>query len=170
MSGARSASRNVLAWQQAARPIIENVARFYDETITYGDLGKRVQAETGIHTKSLLQNWIGDVLWGVAQTQASADEPMITSLVVNAKGLVGLGYADAVESRYGFRPDDPEAHADAERLACYVFYSATVPVNARPRPPKLSARRSPKLTVPIDKYCVSCGTRLPLSGTCDSCD
>jgi hypothetical protein len=63
MSGARSASRNVLAWQQAARPIIESVARFYDETTTYGDLGKRVQAETGIHTKSLLQNWIGDVLW-----------------------------------------------------------------------------------------------------------
>lgn len=32
---------------------------------------------------------------------------MITSRVVNAKNFVGLGYADAVESRYGFRLEDP---------------------------------------------------------------
>lgn len=170
MSGARGASANVIAWQKAARPILEKVARSYDATITYGELGRQVQADTGIETKSLLQNWIGDVLWGVAQTQGSTGEPMITSLVVDRNGNVGPGYADAVRSRYGFVPADPEVHADAERLACYRFFGAEVPVNARPRPSKHSPQRSPKATVPVDKYCPSCGTRLPLTGICDSCD
>ena len=169
VSGARGPNANVVAWQKAARPILERVARSYDETITYGELGKLVQADTGIETKSLLQNWIGDVLWCVAQTQASPDEPMITSLVVDRNGNVGPGYADAVRSRYGFVPEDPEAHADEERLACYRFFQADVPVNARPKPSKHSRRRSPKPTVPTAKYCELCGVRLPLTGICDSC-
>ena len=169
MSGARGPNANVLAWQRAARPILERVARSYDETITYGELGTMVQADTGVETKSLLQNWIGDVLWGVAQTQGRPNEPMLTSLVVDRNGNVGPGYADAVRSRHGFIPADPEAHADAERLACYRFFCADVPVNARPRPSKHSRRRAPNATLPIAKYCASCGIRLPLTGRCDSC-
>ncbi len=169
VSGARGPNANVLAWQKAARPILEKVARTYDDTITYGELGKQVQAETGIETKSLLQNWIGDVLWCVAQTQASPDEPMLTSLVVDRNGNVGPGYADAVRARYGVVPDDPEIHADAERLACYRFFKAEVPVDAQPRPSKHSRRRPPKVTAPVDVYCASCGIRLPLTGRCDSC-
>lgn len=70
----------------------------YNRTITYVDFATAVQDATGVETRSLLQNWIGEVLGAVARAQPP-DEPMLTALVIRADGTIGPGYADPIADR-----------------------------------------------------------------------
>ena len=50
------------AWAAAARPVLERVARTYNQYIVYQDLAEAVQEESGITTGVPFRHWIGSVL------------------------------------------------------------------------------------------------------------
>jgi hypothetical protein len=159
-------------WTEAAVPVLESVARRYNGTITYVDFAAAVQDATGIETRSLLQNWIGDVLGAVARRQP-AGEPTLTSLVIRADGTIGPGYADPVTERDGEVPVDLDWHSAEERLACYRHFGAALPPDGgRPTlTAKVAARRQrARGGAPVRAVCRSCGLRLPASELCDNCD
>lgn len=112
-------------WAEHARTVLIEVAGGYLGTVTYGDLAARIQAETGVRTKSLMQNWIGETLGRVAADCRRRGEPLLTSLCVSkVDGTVGPGYAVAVTASYGETPEDVELHAAQERLRCYRHFEA----------------------------------------------
>ena len=85
-------------WATHAYDALTETARTYHAVITYRDLGKKVQEESGIRTTALLQNWIGLVLGKVMRLAHSKGEPPLTSLVVHAdNGMVGVGYGEVLE-------------------------------------------------------------------------
>ncbi|MDP1820904.1 MAG: hypothetical protein Q8K58_13585 [Acidimicrobiales bacterium] len=165
----------VRAWTTAAVRLLEATASTYGSYLTYGQLAEAVQAETGIATRSLMQNWIGEILRAVSDADAVADQPMLSSLIVRADQTIGAGYGDAVHSRTGVLPEDLELHAAAERLACYRFYGAEVPDGAEPAlPPNVASARATAARSARDAkprpVCPSCFMQLPLTGICGTCD
>lgn len=104
----------VAGWAAAARVVLERTAGQYGTWLTYGELAEAVQAETGVRTRSLLPNWIGEVLARVAATQ-SHHEPALTSLVVRTDGTIGDGFLDVMRQREAVLPDDLELCAARER-------------------------------------------------------
>ena len=112
-------------WANEARTALIEIARRYRATTTYGALGEHVQAKSGVFTKRLTQNWIGEPLATVSDQCSSRGEPLLSALCVyKSDGAVGLGYADAVERAYGETPDDLQNHAAEERLKCYRYFHA----------------------------------------------
>jgi len=163
------------AWADAAVPALRTAGATYNTIVRYKELGEAVQAATGIRTRSLLQNWIGEVLRAVTDAPHEADEPMLCSLVVDATGQIGPGYADAVASREGEAPTDPDMHAAIERLRCYRSLGATIPEKARPQlPPDFALRRQAEAkarqdAAPLPK-CPTCGNWKGLAAAfCDDC-
>lgn len=162
----------VTEWSTAAVPVLKGVASRYNRTITYVDFAAALQDATGIETRSLLHNWIGDVLRAVARTQPPS-EPMLTALVIRADGTIGSGYADPIADRSGMVPDDLDWHAAEQRLACYRYFGAELPADGgRPSltPQVANKRYRERSKAPVRAVCPSCGLRLPASGRCDQCD
>lgn len=162
------------AWTAASIPELESVARIYHATVTYQDLGERVQERTGIRTRMLLPNWIGKVLGGASRESHRRGQPLVSSLCVHGDdGTVGDGYAEAVLENYGSVPTDIEMHAAEERLRCHQFFGADLPPGGSV--PALTsqvaarrawvARQQPR----PQNLCSSCHIALPLSGICDNC-
>ena len=90
------------AWTAAAAvPLLERVARTYHARISYKDLGEEVQQATGIRTRVLLMNWIGQVLGGVSRISHRRGQPMLSALCVHSDGTVGEGYGQAILENYG---------------------------------------------------------------------
>ncbi|MGA8247507.1 MAG: hypothetical protein WB797_11420, partial [Nocardioides sp.] len=112
------------AWAEAARPILIDVAHHYHAVITYKELAAEVQRVSGIRTKQMAHYWIGDVLGRVSRDSTTREEPLLSSLCVNAEGSVGDGYAAAVTAADGEAPGDGDDHAAQQRLACYRFFEA----------------------------------------------
>lgn len=165
-------SEAVAAWSAAGRTLLRDVASTYNDTITYADFATAVQDTAGIETRSLLQNWIGDVLVSVAQAQPT-DEPTLTALVIRADGTIGPGYGDLIVDRTGVMPMDLDWHSAEERLACYRFFGARLPLDGgRPTLTAQVARRRTRerAKTPVRGVCPACGLRLPASGRCDRCD
>jgi hypothetical protein len=52
----------LIAWKAVARPALVRTAKKYHAIITYNELAEEVQSRTGIRTRSLMMNWIGQVL------------------------------------------------------------------------------------------------------------
>lgn len=162
----------VAEWSAAALPVLQDVASTYNRTITYVEFATAVQDATGIETRSLLQNWIGEVLGTVARTQPP-DEPMLTALVIRADGTIGPGYADPIAERTGAAPPDLDWHSAEQRLACYQQFGADLPPDGgRPTlTAQVATRRNRESAkAPVRSVCASCGLRLPASGRCDQCD
>ncbi|MEJ5943873.1 hypothetical protein WDZ17_01010 [Pseudokineococcus basanitobsidens] len=174
------------AWTSAAIAVLTARARTYGATVTYGDLARSLFARSGVATRSLLQNWIGDVLARVADAcaDASNDRPPLDALVIRGTdGAVGGGYGDAVARNTGTRPHDVERHAAEARLACYRALAQDLPADgghpvlttrttaqprrraAAPRPAKPAPTPEP-----LPAVCPTCFTQLPRSGQCDTCD
>ena len=166
------------AWADAARPVLERLARKYGSMITYGDLAEEIQTTTGIRTSMLLPNWIGQVLGRVVHSQP-ADEPALTSLVIDASGYTGKGYAEVIRRRHGAEVHTLEDHAANERLRCHVYFGATniPPSGGRPiyapsgRKPQTAQRSKAAAApqTPPPAVCPTCFVQLPQSGECDSC-
>jgi hypothetical protein len=166
-------ARAKVLWAQAARPLLERVASRYGEYITYGTLAKEVQELAQIWTRQLIHYWIGEVAFMAHR----ADEPLLSSLVVDAQHEVGSGYRSAVLSVYGNDADveDLQMHAAMERLRCYRYFGATLPPDggkpmlttrvAQRRSNQAQARRA---ATPL-RYCPNCHIQLPASGQCDMC-
>ncbi len=167
----------IAAWTTAALPVLERVARSYHATITYKELGDEVQQVTGIHTRMLLMNWIGQVLGGVSRVSHRRGQPMLSSLCVHSDGTVGVGYSEAILENYGGPlPDDLDMHAAQERLRCYQYFGADLPPGGGEPTltPQVAARRAwlarqARTDSPGQPCCPTCNLTLPLSGICDYC-
>jgi len=170
-------SAAVATWTAAAVPVLERVARSYNATITYKDLGEQVQDAAGIRTRVLLMNWIGQVLGGVARQSHRRGQPLLSCLCVHADGTVGDGYGQAVLDNYGGPlPGDLDMHAAVERLRCYQHFGANMPPGGgQPAlTPQIADRRAraARQGLPSSRdqpYCPDCQLMLPVSGICDNC-
>jgi hypothetical protein len=60
--------------------VLERVARTYHATISYKELGDKVQHVTGIHTRVLLMNSIGQVRGDVSRISHRRGQPMLSAL------------------------------------------------------------------------------------------
>lgn len=166
----------VAAWTAAAVPVLERVARTYHATISYKELGEEVQQVTGIRTRVLLMNWIGQVLGGVSRISHRRGQPMLSALCVHSDGTVGEGYGQAILDNYGGPlPGDLDMHAAEERLRCYQSFGASLPPGGgRPAlTSQVAARRAwlarqSRADTP-SSLCPSCNLALPVSGVCDNC-
>lgn len=174
-------AEDVSAWTNEARRALIETAKVYHATITYGELADRIQDRTGVHTKQLLQNWIGEPLANVSDQCAENGEPLLSSLCVSkVDGTVGKGYPDAVARAYGVRPDDLELHAAEERLKCYQYFNA-VDLPEDGGTPALTAQvESARRTVrerdqtqrrswDVSRTCPECHKLPSVSGVC-ACD
>jgi len=170
-------STALTAWTAAALPVLERVARTYHATITYKELGDQVQEATGIHTRVLLMNWIGQVLGGASRESHRRGQPMLSALCVHSDGTVGVGYGQAIMDNYGGQlPSDLDMHAAEERLRCYQYFGADLPPgggkSALTR--QVAARRAwlvqqARADTPDQPCCPTCNLTLPISGICDNC-
>lgn len=111
-------------WSAEARLVLIEVAGNYQRTVTYQQLADAIQERTGVHTRNLLQNWIGKTLSRVGAECSERGEPLLSALCVSVNGTVGDGYAKAVRTTYSIVPDDLEQHAAEERLRCYRYFNA----------------------------------------------
>jgi hypothetical protein len=164
------------AWAGAAREVLLGAARNYQSLVTYKELAAAVQEQTGIRSKQLMQHWIGDVLSRVAVTSHGHDEPLLSSLCVNADGSVGASYAKSIIALTGVAPDDGDDHAARERLACYQYFEAArLPADGGTAQlsPRLSAARSrARVIAARDRdipTCPRCFIAVPSTGVCDDC-
>lgn len=164
------------AWAGVAREVLVATASKYRATITYKELATQLQDQTGIRTKTLQHHWIGDVLRMVSDENVKADEPLLCSLCVNAKGSVGAGYGNLIDTPEGEElPADLDLHAAAARLECYRKWASDLPATGgspalveqeasrREREAKKAAELRPR------PHCPTCFLRLPASGHCDTC-
>jgi CubicO group peptidase (beta-lactamase class C family) len=167
------------AWSRAAYPILVGVAGHYHAVITYGELGRAVQEASGVHTRALLQNWIGRVLGPVVHAAHHRGDPPLTALVVHTDdGMVGEGYKEVLQVA-GLPPaadeHGRELHAANSRLACYRAFCTSMPADGGK--PALAPRYQDTITrrhaaaaaqkqAPI---CPTCRVQLPATGLCDNC-
>lgn len=161
----------VSAWTAAALPVLEGVARRYRATITYQELADEVQEATGIRTRVLMMNWIGQVLGGASLEAHRRGQPMLSALCVHADGTVGHGYA---ENYGGTTPADLEMHAAEERLRCYRYFGADLPPDGGTSAltPQVAARRTwlagqARSHAAERPSCPRCHLTLPTSGVCE---
>lgn len=160
----------VAVWSTAATPVLVKVAERYNGRITYTELADAVQAQTGVRTKMLLSNWIGQVLEAVALDCRANQTVLLTALCVHQDGTVGEGYAKAA-SYFGVKPADPEMHAAQVRLDCYRRYAVDMPDDGgvpQLTPEEEDRRKASAPTLP-PPICPIHHTVLPKSGQCDDC-
>jgi hypothetical protein len=160
------------AWSRASRPILVALAKQYGSFITYGELSREVQDATGITTTQQLNYWIGEVAFDCREE----DEPILSSLVVDANHLVGGGYETAAHSVYGPAPiQDLQMHAAEERLKCHLHFGAAIPAagGAPTLTPRVAERRrreaKRRYANQTPRYCPNCFLQLPASGICGNC-
>ncbi len=164
-------------WAVAAREVLGGTARRYRAVITYQELADEVQERTMLRSTQPMRYWINDVLTLVGAECVSRGEPMLSALAVNAQGSVGEGYAVAVQAAYGERPEDPDRHAAAERLAVHHHAEAagipadggTAALTPRLQGARDRGRKTRLAERPIP-LCPVCNTALPATGVCDFCD
>jgi hypothetical protein len=167
------------AWAAEARTALVDIARQYRAVTTYQALGKSIQESTGVFTKQLVQNWIGEPLAMVADRCASRGEPLLSALCVyKADGAVGLGYAEAVERAYGETPDDLQMHAAEERLKSYRYFHAIdlpgdggsaslTPQIAAARQRAVDKNSTQRRDFDLTKICKGCFQVPSFTGLCD---
>ena len=164
-------------WAEAARTVLIETAGTYRAMLLFKELAAEVQYRSGVRTKQPNHYWIGDVLGRVSRECAKRDEPLLSSLAVNAEGSVGASYGELVRELTGTEPADPDQHAAEQRLACYRRYDAAgLPADggSAALAPKLSdsrsrARKAARLAKPI-ATCPTCMMALLPTGVCDTCD
>ncbi|GAA4034263.1 hypothetical protein GCM10023063_17790 [Arthrobacter methylotrophus] len=163
-------------WAEAAVPVLQGVARTYNDHITYKDLATRVFDITGVRTDMLVRNLSSKLLNRVIHLCRERNLPALSSLVVSSTdGTVGPGF-DAVLRAAGKEVPgstlERERAAAAERLECYRAYCPDVPADAVPQlTPVYEAKvNPPKKEAPRPKpVCAVHGIQLPATGICDDC-
>lgn len=180
-------------WTLAARERLLEAAENYHAVVTREDLAAYVQRRSLIKNEQKSPSWIDDVLRRVAAQCVALNEPMLSSLVVDHKGRVGVGYQRGLEAAGGQLPADLEEHAAHERLACYRYFGAELPadggqpcytsVSPAPRARSRRARQAVAAgaaratavaasNAPVvgPEVCAVHFIELPPSGSCDLCD
>lgn len=165
------------AWAEAARIELLEVARQYQSVVTSKELAQQVQLRSGIRTSQRAHYWIGDILGRVSTECAERDEPLLSSLCVNAEGSVGDTYAATYLAIRGETLDDADVQAAQERLACHQRYDAEglpdTGGNAELTPRLAASRaRARKLRIAerVAPTCPTCYMELPATDPCNYCD
>lgn len=170
-------SAAIAAWTAAALPVLERVAGTYQATISYQQLADEVQGATGIHTRVLPMNWLGQVLAGASRESHRRGQPMLSALCVHSDGTVGDGYGQAISENYGCEPPrDLDMHAARERFRCYQLCGAVLPagggepaLTAQVASRRAWAAERRRADVSSQRYCPGCYLTLPISGNCEYC-
>lgn len=181
-----SQSDALRAWTPAAREVLRETASVYGAWVTEEELGRRVQAETGVTTKQPADEWVGALLARVAADAVTREEPRLASLCVRADLSVG----DHAGSAPGVGVHARERQAAQDRLDCYRAFGATLPDDGGQ--PQLTPRRSvsqppsrartatrersaPRAPRPAPNgtmrvvTCTSCFMEVPAGATCRDC-
>lgn len=116
------------AWAQSARLYLIEAAEA-GATVTYKALANYVREETGINTRQLIYQWIGQILGRVSEEAESRGEPHLVSLCVNAEGSVGAGYLWAPKHS---SVDERDDLARRHRAECYARYARGVSFTSSP--------------------------------------
>lgn len=116
-------------WALAARERLVEAATQYGTAVRAAELADFVQRRSLVRSSSTSISWLGDVLGRVATGCADRGEPLLSSLCVDQRGRCGPAYATAVRVVRGETPEDPEAHAAQERLACHRHFGAELPAD-----------------------------------------
>jgi len=167
-------SEALTSWIPIAYGELLGTARRYNAVVTYKELSETVQDTSGIRTRSLLTNWIGDLLEQVALRAQASGEPPLTSLCVHQDGTIGPGYARAPKAVSDEPGDDIELYAAKHRLLCYQKYADDLPPDggeptftkavAERRAKSIPRRVTPVVTCPVHNIAV------PANGRCDFCE
>lgn len=185
-------------WALAARERLVEAAAEYGAVVRAAELAEFVQRRSVIRSSAATTSWLGDVLGRVAADCADRGEPLLSALCVDGRGRVAASYATALRVLRGEAPDDVDAQAAQERLACHRHFGAELPEDGGrptvfitqpvPRERATSAPRTPrsasgpstrtrtaavKVAPPAPaplKTCPVHFTVLPPSGICDYCD
>jgi hypothetical protein len=172
--GSRVAFAEALeVWIPLAYDELTATARRYNAVVTYKELSEQVQESSGIRTRVLLTNWIGQLLEAVAVRAKANGDPPLTSLCVHQDGTIGPGYARAPKSVVDTPGDDIEYYAAEHRLLCYRAYADDLPHDGgAPTLTKAEAGRRARKEArrpASEALCSKCRTVLPASGVCDYC-
>jgi hypothetical protein len=185
-------------WALAARERLVETAQEYGAAVRAAELADFVQRRSLIRSTAASTSWLNDVLGRVARDCADRGEPLLSALCVDSRGRVVSSYATALRVLRGETPEDVDAQAAQERLACHRHFGAELPegggaptffvTQAAPRERATRAPRTPRGTTgpatrtraaapkavppapePL-KTCPVHFTVLPPSGICDYCD
>lgn len=167
------------AWGPVAHEMLVETAGRYHDTITYQQLANGVQKRTGVTTRSLMMNWIGQLLDVVALHAHDAGDPPLTALVVRSDGTVGDGYEKATAITTGGLVTDLQMRAAEDRLACYARYASDLPADGGEArlTPQVAQRRERLANAPrpvqpktYGSVCPSCFMEMSVTGACNNCD
>ncbi len=111
----------IKAWADVARPYLIDVAKT-GTTVTYKALANYVRETSGIDTRQLIYQWIGEVLGEVSDDAETRGEPHLVSLCVNIEGSVGAGYLWAPPDA---TQDERDDLAQLHRAECYARYATS---------------------------------------------
>ena len=114
-------------WALAARERLVEAAQDYRSAVTAAELADFVQRRSVIRSTSSTTSWLGDVLLRVATDCADRGEPLLSALCIDGRGRVGASYATSLRVLRGVTPDDVDAQAAEERLACHRHFGADLP-------------------------------------------
>ncbi len=176
---ALSAAEAEAIWAAHAPQVLAQVAKTYQALISHTDLAARLQAETGVRTRSNPQTWLGRVLAISAAADHEAGRPPLTALVVHrVNGTVGAPYAEVLRLT-GQDPIDDEValerHAAEARMECYRWAEATMPADGghsalSPRYDMVLSRGRKKARQEAEPdVCPTCFMAIPPTGECDNC-
>ena len=167
------------AWAARAPEVLAEVAKSYQGLITHTELANRLQADTGVHTRSNPQTWLGRVLAVAAADDVAHNRPPLTALVVHrVNGTVGAPYAEVLRLT-GQEPIEDEVarerHAAEARMECYRWAGAPLPADGghsalSPRYDMVltRGRRKARQEAEAD-VCPTCFMAIPPTGVCDNC-
>jgi hypothetical protein len=162
------------SWVPFAYDDLLATARTYNGYVTYLELSEHVQELSGIRTRMLLTNWIGQLLEQVAAHAKANGEPPLTSLCVRQDGTIGPGYARAPKSVVDTPGEDIEYYAAQHRLLCYQKHATDLPADGgHPELTKAEQQRRARKHAQEPARRAVCPvhfTELPASGQCDDCE
>lgn len=166
-------------WAAAVHPVLAEVASSYQGLILTNDLAARLQADTGIKTRSNASGWLDRVLAIAAAADVEQGRPPLTALVVHkAHGTVGPVYSEVLRLTGEAPIDDDlkrERHAAEARMECYRWAGAKMPSDGghaalSPRYDLVLTRdRKKAREEAVADVCPNCFMAIPPTGLCDNC-
>jgi len=116
------------AWLGPAFETLRQTACSYHETISAAQLAAAVQAASGIATTARVGDWLPRLLNRVSKKALQNRLPPLTALCVNDDGTAFDDYGSWIRLPGGDEPPaSVDAHAAADRLACYQAFAEDLP-------------------------------------------
>lgn len=193
-----SVEAGIPGWSRAAIDVLLETATGYDGVLTTSEFAHAVQERAGAWANVTSQTWIRKVLKVVTLKCEKEGWPYLASLVVRpSDGRPGPWYMDVLAITGPGASTDERTHAAIQRLECYKYFEADVPLEAVPNVEALRSRRTvvriapqgrpartrrgapaprvpkappaPKAAPAPAPVCPTCFMELPRTGVCLEC-